>query len=361
MASYWLKYGSNVLNRNGTAVGKSNYDPYNPLGLPPYTIRAKFSSGYTPAMGDSQTLVDAGENIWDIVKVIDRYTGEWGQLFSGCSQLISVLGANTNGFGGYKKTISGLFKNCTNLEYVAPFDTSNAQWASQVFYGCTHLQEIPTIPLGSATDLSSMLYNCTSVRTLPAFDTSSALNLNGFVEKCSSLTEFPVIDCSHVTNMHQMFSGCSSLTTLPMLDTRAVTDMGSLCSGCSSLVSFPAWNTSACSKMGYMFYGATMLVSVPNISTALVDDMVEMFGGCSRLTSIPLMDTSSAVDMSRMWEGCTGVESGALALYQQASAQSNPPSRYSNCFYYTGHDTDPSAPIHSELAQIPTSWGGTMA
>ena len=48
-------------------------DPYNPLGLPPYTIRVKFKSGYTPTMGDAQTLVDANENVWDIYNDLTRF------------------------------------------------------------------------------------------------------------------------------------------------------------------------------------------------------------------------------------------------------------------------------------------------
>lgn len=358
MASYWLKYGNNVLHKNGYAVGKSNYDPYNPLGLPPYTIRCKFSAGYVPTMGDSQTLVDAGENIWDIVRVVSRgYTSQWQLLFSGCSALIAVLGANTNGFDGYKVSIAGLFRNCSNLTYVAPFDTGNAQWASQVFFGCSHLPEIPALPLGSATDLSSMLYNCSSLRTIPMLDTSSVLNLNGFAENCSSLVEFPAIETGHATNMHQMFSGCSSLTSLPMLDTHAVTDMGSLCLDCSALVRFPAWNTAANGKMKYMFYGCTSLVEVPAISCALVDDFFGAFGRCTSLTHIPLLDTSAAVDVRSMWTNCTAIESGALALYNQMSTQANPPINYGDCFHNTGSETVSG---RQELAQIPQSWGGTM-
>jgi hypothetical protein len=50
------------------------------------------------------------------------------------------------------------------------------------------------------------------------------------------------------------------------------------------------------------------------------------------------------------------VESGALALYQQAGSQATPPSSYSNCFAGCGRDTVTGA---AELAQIPTDWGGT--
>ena len=44
-----IKYGSTDDKPTPTPV-----DPYNPLGLPPFTIRCKFASGYTPKMGKQQ-------------------------------------------------------------------------------------------------------------------------------------------------------------------------------------------------------------------------------------------------------------------------------------------------------------------
>ena len=157
-------------------------DPYNPLNLPPYTIRCKFSSGYTPDMGDSQTLVDASDNVWDIT----LNNTVWGSLFLGNTNIIEVLGANTTG----------------------------------------------------------------------------------------------------------------------------VTDM--------------SWT----------------------------------FYGCSSLTSVPLFDTSSCTNMSSMFRNCFLVQSGALALYQQASTQAITPQHNSYTFQNCGRDTISGA---AELAQIPSSWGGTGA
>ena len=186
-------------------------DPYNPLGLPPFTIRCKFSSGYTPSgIGDSQTLVDATENIWDITKNSTNWNGR--QLPPGSLlpvEIISVLGANTTG----------------------------------------------------------------------------------------------------VTSMLNMFFNCTLLTSVPLFD------------------------TSSCTRTRYMFYG------------------------CSSLTSVPLFNTSSCSDMSFMLSGCVNVRSGALALYQQASTQTTPPSHYET-FTNCGSNTFTGA---AELAQIPTDWGGTMA
>jgi hypothetical protein len=47
------------------------------------------------------------------------------------------------------------------------------------------------------------------------------------------------------------------------------------------------------------------------------------------------------------------VEGGALALYQQASSQTNPPSSHSQTFYDCGKNTTTGA---AELSQIPSDW-----
>jgi hypothetical protein len=65
--------------------------------------------------------------------------------------------------------------------------------------------------------------------------------------------------------------------------------------------------------------------------------------------------------MEMMFLYCESVESGALALYQQASTQATPPSRHSYCFYHCGSNAPADAPIHAEMQQIPASWGGLGA
>ena len=107
-----------------------------------------------------------------------------------------------------------------------------------------------------------------------------------------------------------------------------------------------------------MFQGCSNLTSVQLFDTSSATNMDNMFYGCSNLTTIPLFDTSNVTNMSSMFNSCYKVETGALALYQQASSQANPPSSYSECFKYCGRDTVTGA---AELAQIPASWGGTGA
>ena len=138
----------------------------------------------------------------------------------------------------------------------------------------------------------------------------SGTSLNGMFVSSTNVVEVLGANTSNVTNMESMFSRCSSLSTVPLFDTSRVTNMGS------------------------------------------------MFYNCSKLTTVPLFDTSSVTDMSWMFGGCTYVQSGALALYQQASTQTNPPSSHNSTFSNCGRDTTTGA---AELAQIPSSWGGTGA
>jgi hypothetical protein len=82
-----LTYQGNVITKHTDVNNWINVtpppDPYNPLGLPPNTMRCKFKSGYTPPsdMGDKQTLVDAVENIWDIY----RQSNVWNRFLQALS------------------------------------------------------------------------------------------------------------------------------------------------------------------------------------------------------------------------------------------------------------------------------------
>ena len=117
-------------------------------------------------------------------------------------------------------------------------------------------------------------------------------------------------------------------------------------------------NTSAITEMILMFMGSSSLTSVTLFDTSSVTNMDSMFQNCTSITSIPLFDTSNVTNMDNMFSSCLNVQSGALALYQQASSQTNPPSSHNNTFSNCGYYTTTGA---AELAQIPSSWGGRGA
>lgn len=172
----------------------------------------------------------------------------------------------------------------------------------------------------------------------------------------SNLIEVISANTSGVTNMFYLFSNCTSLASVHMFDTSSVTDMHGMFHNCLPLTTVPLFNTSNVTSMGTMFAGCTSLTTVPLFDTSNVTNMNSMFFGCSSITTVPLFDTSSVTTTSQMFQNCTNVQSGALALYQQASTQAVPPANHAYTFSNCGSNTESG---RSELAQIPQDWGGT--
>lgn len=274
-------------------VYSTNAPDPNPLGLPAYTIRAKFpsppsnntSSLYYSIYGPlTITAVDTSQGIYDI-------TGSWVYLFgddsgSGENQRISprpieILGANGTGIG--------------NLTYT--------------FAGCSNLVSIPY------------------------FDTSSVGSMQYAFRSCTNLASVPLFDTSSVTNMKMCFNSCTSLAQVPLFNTSSVTDMSNAFSFCTSLSYVPLFNTGSVTNMDYVF------------------------DGCTALIEIPLFNTSSVTNMNRTFRNCRNVQRGAYNLYVQASSNLSL-TFHNDTFANCGINTTTGA---SELAQIPTSWGGTMA
>ena len=219
-----------TLYHNGIKIWPENADPYNPLNLPPNTVRVRTNDGAAPNKSsgtsyETATLVEGTTDVYDVYKSGTSFYS----LLSISTNVVEVLGANTTG----------------------------------------------------------------------------------------------------ITHMGDMFYDCTSLTTVPLFNTSSVTDMG------------------------YMFHICTSLTSVPLFNTSSVTDMSFMFNSCTSLTSVPLLNTSSVTKMNSMFMNCTNVQSGALALYQQASTQTNPPYTYSMAFRNCGANTTTGA---AELAQIPDDW-----
>ena len=173
----------------------------------------------------------------------------------------------------------------------------------------------------------------------------------------SSLLEVIDGNATGVKNMYNIFYYCSRLTYVSLFNTSTVTNMECMFQDCYSLISVPLFDTSNVTTMDRMFDSCISLEEVHGFNTSKVRNMSKMFYGCTKLTYIPMIDTSKVTNMNQMLYNCKKIQSGALALYQQASTQTNPPSNHTNTFHNCGIDTQTGA---AELAQIPTSWGGTM-
>lgn len=312
-----LKIGNKVLKIGDRWLNGS--DRLNPLNLPPYTIRLKYPIYYDPDEtvreepilwnGGTKTLVDYENNIWDVTKV----STDWSGLLYNNSSLLEVLGANTTGV----TNMSGMFSYCErNLTAVPLFDTSTVTNMSNMFYGCRNLKSVPLFNTINVTDMSYMF----------SHSTSYAMNIE----------TVPLFDTRNVTNMSYMFFGCR-IKNVPLFNTHNVTNMSNM----FSLSRSPGgWTDSR-------------LEAIPLFDTSNVTDMSGMFYLQHSLKSIPLLNTSKVTNMDNTFDNCTNIESGALALYQQASSQSSPPSSHSYTFRGCGSDTISGA---AELAQIPDDW-----
>ena len=293
-----LTYGNHFVGKRNNYL-LEYHDKYNPLHLPPNTVRVRTNDGNKPRNSnyESATLVEGTTDVYDVYKSGTDFSNLlWHSL-----NTIEVLGANTTGITNMHE----MFANCSSLTKVALFDTS------------------------SVSDMSRIFAACTSLTTVPLFDTSSATNMSYMFEICRNLTSIPLFDTSNATYMVGTFRHCSGLTTVPF------------------------FNTSKLERMDEIFMGCTSLTTVPLFDTSNVTYMLNAFNGCSSLTNIPLFNTSKVTDMFRMFYECYKVESGALALYQQVSTQTNPPTNHEKTFYNCGIDTVNGA---AELAQIPSDW-----
>lgn len=302
-----------------------------PIILPAKTIRFKIwdenfvprtstsFSDYTNA-GTSRTgmwtQVSSSPNIWDWYNPSSYWGGEDGRgIFQLSYDLhrtyFEILGANLSGV--------------TSIRYLfAPsvYDVARS-------YNCNGLWFVDNITdSDSLTDLDHAFYD-SSIKYIPLFDTSNVTNMSYAFSECESVQSAPLFDTSNVTRMDHMFSDCLVLRIVQLFDTSNVTRMDSMFNGCGYLQSVPLFDTSSVTTMDSMFYR------------------------CRRLVNIPLFDTSNVSDMDHMFYDCVNVESGALALYQQASTQANPPPNHSLTFHDCGANTTTGA---AELAQIPSTW-----
>lgn len=149
--------------------------------------------------------------------------------------------------------------------------------------------------------------------------------------------------------------GFNSISPIEILgaNTSGVTSFASMCSGCTTLTSVGLFDTSSATDMSYMFNGCSNLTTLPLFPTGLVTTMDRMCRDCGALTAIPLFDTSSVTVMDEAFWECYNVEHGALALYQQASSQANPPAQHRYTFEECGFHTTTG---RAELDQISDDW-----
>lgn len=266
-----------------------------------------------------------------------------------------------------KRNLIGLYNWCYSNKSITEvpsivFPSNRAISTKKMFMGCTSLATANIIGLNSS-NAEGMFSNGTII-SAPSFTNCTLNNPKTLFGSTSSstTTAYPVtVTMSNVAltgAAYAMFSGCAALTAIPVFDASGLTSIQYAFRKCFQITSVPQMNTSNVTDFGGTFQGCAALTSVPLLDTSSATTLSGMFNGCTSLQTVPLFNTASVTDMYRTFYECYNVESGALALYQQASTQATPPSNHNGTFTKCGRDTTTGA---AELAQIPTDWGGTMS
>lgn len=209
-------------------------DPYNPLRLPPNTVRVRTSDGNPPvkdssATFETATLVTGTTDEYDVYK-----SGtDFSNLFIRSTNVVEVLGANTAGI----TNMANMFGICDALTTVALFNTTTVLYMDNMFASCSSLTTVPLFDTSSVTSMMNMFYRCSSITTVPLFDTSSVDIISGMFSFCTSLTSVPVFNTSSATTMLNMFYGCSALTAVPLLNTSNVWNMNQMFYNCINVQS----------------------------------------------------------------------------------------------------------------------------
>lgn len=168
-------------------------DPYNPLGLPPNTVRVRTSDGKVPVKNsytsyETATLVPGTSDVYDVYKSGQSFDS----LLDRAGNVVEVLGANTTGI----TNMNYMFNFCSSLSTVPLFDTSSVTTMKYMFYDCEALQSVSLFDTSNVTDMQWMLGSCRSVQ-------SGALDL---YQQASTQTNPP-------TSHSYTFYNCGSNTT----------------------------------------------------------------------------------------------------------------------------------------------------
>lgn len=161
--SYVSSYNNRLLMKDGNLIGFEFPNPYNPLGLPPYTVRMEFSDGYTPdpygGFPGTKVQVSESPNVWDFTYENSNWHNVFHQWLSyPTPDKADILGGNITGVTNLDYAFSDWF---TKLPLM---DTRYATTMNRAF-ASTRVTEMPNYPLDSATNLDwafALNSNCTS-------------------------------------------------------------------------------------------------------------------------------------------------------------------------------------------------------
>ena len=165
---------------NVTFTESTPVDPFNPLGLPGYTIRVQIADGETvtpvyDAQGYLPTVqqVSSSPNVWDLTYAKPDWEYAFGNApgsgqawcfqLNNSNSLKKLLGFNSTGI----TNMHYMFRSHTSLNEVCLFDTRSVTDAAYMFEECSSLQVLPNFNFAAATTLNSVCKGCIALTYVP--------------------------------------------------------------------------------------------------------------------------------------------------------------------------------------------------
>lgn len=148
----------------------------------------------------------------------------------------------------------------------------------------------------------------------------------------------------------------SYITYMCDLDTPNVTNMDGLLMGCRYLAVAPKLNTSSCTSLWSTFDTLYSILMIPNIDMSHVTNMRATYSKCFSLLYTPdFSKVNSNLNLCQYcFERAYNLTTGLKDAYDNLVLTSN--TNHASCFSQAGSKSTTGA---AELAQIPSSWGGT--
>lgn len=230
-------------------------------------------------------------------------------MFNGCSKLNFIK-------ADFSKlpNISGLYKNCTGLTDFPSLDYTKATDITYLCEGCSNLKNFPTThgilnnTFDSATSVKGMFKDCTSLTNIIPFDTSHVTDFSEMFKGCTALTSVTTsYDC-------QASDGCWDPMTGWHYDKSKATNLDSMYEGCTSLTdaAVAKFDMGQAFTMNATFKNCTSFEMLANSIGSNVTSCNELFSGCSKLTNAGTIDMANVTSATDMFKGCTKLTSAQL-------------------------------------------------
>ena len=148
----YLNNAATLLSGKFRYTGNSSIDNFNQTGWVD-VVAGNLSKGYYMGLATNESL-----------RSIEIREGSFGNSmyssFSGCTHLKSLVLPTS---GVEATTIERIVSDCSELEYVNNFDTSEVTGANSAFYNCHNLKKVPLLDTGKMTNVSFMFGLCYKV------------------------------------------------------------------------------------------------------------------------------------------------------------------------------------------------------